>query len=171
MIMNWTKRLIEKLTRKGYRQAYVAEHVRTGIAYQIRALRDERGWSQKLLAEKLDKPQSVVSRLEDPDYGKLSVATLLEVAATYDVALVIRYVSFPEFLRHYDDVTPRALGAPSFSVQQFQPIAAVRWAADNRMRHRYSASASAPRSWSLVTANQPIAKSPPLPVNAPTSTP
>jgi transcriptional regulator with XRE-family HTH domain len=81
-----TKRLFEKLKSKPYRQAYVAEHVRTGIAYQIRSLRAQRGWSQKRLAEEMGKPQSVVSRLEDPDYGKLSVQTILEGAAVFDVA-------------------------------------------------------------------------------------
>jgi transcriptional regulator with XRE-family HTH domain len=97
----------------------VAEHVRTGISYQIRALRAQRGWSQKKLAEEIGKPQSVVSRLEDPDYGKLSVQTLLEVASAFDVALLIQYVNFPEFLKRTRDVSQEALRADSFDANQF----------------------------------------------------
>jgi transcriptional regulator with XRE-family HTH domain len=116
-------RLFEKLRSKSYREAYVAEHVRTGIAYQIRALRTQRGWSQKKLAEEMGKPQSVVSRLEDPDYGKVSVQTILDGAAAFDVALLVQYVSFPEFLRRSRDVSPEALRADSFDEQQLLSIA------------------------------------------------
>ncbi len=117
-----TKRLFEKLKSKSYREAYVAEHVRTGIAYQIRALRTQRGWSQKRLAEEMGKPQSVVSRLEDPDYGKVSIQTVLEGAAAFDVALLVQYVSFPEFLRRTQDVSPEALRVDRFDEQQLRPI-------------------------------------------------
>lgn len=122
MFANLSKRLFEKLKSKSYRDAYVAEHVRTGIAYQIRALRRQRGWSQKRLAEEMGKPQSVVSRLEDPDYGKVSVQTVLDGAAAFDVALLIQYVSFPEFLRRTEHVSPEALQVDSFDERQFFPI-------------------------------------------------
>ena len=85
------------------------EHVQTGISYQSRTLRAQRGWAQKKLADVMGKPQSVVSRLENPDYGKLSVSTLLEFAAAFDVALLIQFVSFPEFLRRTRDVSPKHL--------------------------------------------------------------
>ena len=113
-IAKLSKRLIERLRNPEYRSAYVAENVRTRIAYQIRALRAQRGWQQKTLAEKMGKPQSVVSRLEDPDYGKPSVQTLLEVAAAFDVALVIELVSFRDFLNRTRDASLINLRAPSF---------------------------------------------------------
>jgi transcriptional regulator with XRE-family HTH domain len=121
MFANLSKRLFEKLKSKSYRDAYVAEHVRTGISYQIRALRAQRGWSQKRLAEEMGKPQSVVSRLEDPDYGKVSIQTVLDGAAAFDVALLVQYISFPEFLRRTRDVSPEALRVDSFDEQQLLP--------------------------------------------------
>ena len=36
VFLKLSKAIIEKLTRKVYRDAYVAENVRTGISYQIR---------------------------------------------------------------------------------------------------------------------------------------
>lgn len=118
MIATLSKKLIEKLMRKSYRDEYVAENVKTGIAYQIRALRDQRGWSQKVLAAEMDKPQSVVSRMEDPDYGKLSVQSLLDVAAAFDVALLVKFVSLPEMIIKTRDVSPKALEADSFDEAQ-----------------------------------------------------
>lgn len=123
MIANLTRRLFEKLSRKPYREAYVAEHVATGIAHQIRALREQRGWNQRAFAQKLGKPQSVVSRLEDPDYGKYSLTSLLEIADTFDVALNVRFASFPEFLRLYSNVTPEAFEVESFEDSSFVPNA------------------------------------------------
>jgi transcriptional regulator with XRE-family HTH domain len=119
IISTLSERLFDRLLRKSYRDAYVAEHVRTGIAMQIRAMRDMRGWQQKELAKAMKKPQSVLSRIEDPDYGKPTVQTLLEVASAFDVALLIQFVSYPEFLRRTKDVSTAALDAASFDETDF----------------------------------------------------
>jgi transcriptional regulator with XRE-family HTH domain len=104
----------EDLADKEFRHAYAARHITTGIAYQIRALREQRGWSQAELGRQAGKPQSVISRLESPDYGKLSVQTLLELAAAFDVALMVRFVSFSDLLERTRDLSPEALAVPSF---------------------------------------------------------
>jgi len=36
--------------------------------------------------------------MENPDYGKYSITTLLELAAAFDVALVVRFAPFSELL-------------------------------------------------------------------------
>jgi transcriptional regulator with XRE-family HTH domain len=113
-IPNISKKLFERLQRKSFRRAYLAEHIRRGIAYQIRALRDQREWKQGRFAKLLGKPQSVVSRLEDPSYGKLTVQTLLEVANVFDVALQIRFVSYSSFLQNTRDVSTASMEVPSF---------------------------------------------------------
>ncbi len=123
MFASFSKRLLSKLRSKKYRDAYVAENVRTGIAYQIRAMREQRdAMSQKDLGKLMHKPQSVVSRLEDPDYGKLTLQTLLRVAAAFDVALLVQFVTHEEFLRRTLDVSPRALEVDSFSSIQLQKL-------------------------------------------------
>ncbi|MEO8883058.1 MAG: hypothetical protein ABI377_06570, partial [Devosia sp.] len=50
-----------------------------------------------------------ISRLESTEYGKASVQTLLDIASANDVALVVRFVSYPEFLAQTSDMSPQAL--------------------------------------------------------------
>lgn len=106
--------MLRELRGKEYREGYVEGHVRGGIAHQIRALREARGWSQGELARRAGKPQSVINRLENPEYGKFSISTLLELASTFDVALMVRFVSFGEMVNRYSDLSPDALNVTSF---------------------------------------------------------
>jgi transcriptional regulator with XRE-family HTH domain len=106
-------KLLAKLKSKKYRDAYVAAEVTTGIAYQIRALREQRGWTQWDLGNQLKKGQNAVSRLEDPDYGRLTVKTLTELASAYDVGLLVKFVPFSKFLTE-TATTPSQLEAIGF---------------------------------------------------------
>ncbi|MDX2205660.1 MAG: helix-turn-helix transcriptional regulator [Hyphomicrobiaceae bacterium] len=116
------QRLVEKLSKPEYRHAYVSEHVRRGIAHQVRAMREQpsRGWNQGELSRRLDKPQSTVSRIEDPGYGKVTVQTLLELAAAFDVALSIRFVDFPTFVSATRALTDASMQVDGFDVSQFK---------------------------------------------------
>lgn len=112
---SWTQTLLKELRSKEFRDAYVAENIKIGIASQIRALREALGWSQSELGQHTGKPQSAISRLEDPDYGRLSLKTLLELASAFDVALLVRFVSFGELVARNKDQSPRALAVPGYT--------------------------------------------------------
>ena len=100
---------LTKFARKSYRDGYLQSKVRGMIAYQIQALREKTGLNQTEFAKKISKTQSVVSRLEDTDYGRVSVQTLLDVACALDVALVVKFASYPDFLFQTRDVSVAAL--------------------------------------------------------------
>lgn len=117
----WRRKLADRLSNRDYRHAYVAEHVRTWIAQQIRALREERGWSQGELGQRSGKPQSVISRLEDPDYGKLTIQTLLDISEAFDVALEVRFVDFPTFVQRSRDLSTEAMRVSSFAATSLAP--------------------------------------------------
>lgn len=120
MIGSFRQNLIQDLQDKEFRTAYVSEHLRAGISHQIRALREQRGWSQAELGRKAGKPQSVISRAEDPDYGKFSLQTLLDLAVAFDVALFMRFISFSELLESVAGLSPSALRAVDFAHDDFR---------------------------------------------------
>ncbi len=112
---------LDKLSSKDYRHSYLKEMTTGWIVHQIRELRNERCWSQSRLGDEASKPQSAIARIEDPDYGKWSVSTLLEIAEAFDVALQVRFVDWPSFLSSTDDSSPERMRVPSFSVEAFTP--------------------------------------------------
>lgn len=112
------KNLVQKLiANKGYRDAYVAEHVRNGLSFQLRTIRERLGWSQARMGQEVGKPQNVISRLEDPDYGRPNVQTLLEIAAGLNMALLVKFVPFSKLLREYEDVSPDALAVKPINAE------------------------------------------------------
>jgi len=78
-------------------------------------MREKRGWTQAQLANLTGMTQNGISRLEDENYGNLTVNTILRIAEAFDVALIVKIVPFSKFLQEYKDVTETGLVAESFA--------------------------------------------------------
>jgi hypothetical protein len=99
--------LAEKFHDKRYRDGYVAAHTRGVLARQMRNFRGE--LSQADFAAKIGKQKTVIARLENSAYGGWSLRTMLEIARKRDVAVFVRFVDFPTFLKYTDDISDNAL--------------------------------------------------------------
>lgn len=119
------ERVLEAISDKETRDAYVADHVRVYIALALRAMREqaERGWSQGQLAEKMGTSQSVVSRLENPDYGRLSLQSLFEVASALDVPLSVEFPDWETWFSRHSRISKEELERKSFDLKSLQSSA------------------------------------------------
>lgn len=107
--------LKKALRDKEYREAFVRQQIETHLPFQIKAMRRAEGWNQARLGEKLGKPQSVVSRLERPDYGRFNINTLIEIAAVFDVGLLVTFVPFNHLLDRASGFSASDVKVSSFS--------------------------------------------------------
>lgn len=108
------KQIAASLQDKEYRQAFVAAQISNGLPFQIRSTREDRGWTQCELAERVGMSQEAISRLESFSYGKFTLQTLKRLAAAFDVALVVRFVPFSEIVDWSAKLSPGDLAVPDF---------------------------------------------------------
>jgi transcriptional regulator with XRE-family HTH domain len=106
--------LIADLQSKKFRDAFVSSRVSNTLALQIRAMRQERGWSQAYLAELLGTSQNAVYRLESPQYGKPSITTLKRLASIFDVGLSVWFSPFSKLVDRVTNLSTDDILVPSF---------------------------------------------------------
>lgn len=109
-----TNLLKTKLNNKEYRDAFAAEYIYSRIPLKIRAMRDRRHMSQQQLAERAGVRQEWISRLEDPNYGRLTLSTLLKLASAFDVALNVDFVPFSEIFDRSTQLSPENFDVRSY---------------------------------------------------------
>jgi transcriptional regulator with XRE-family HTH domain len=113
--VNAFSQLWKKLAKsKKYREEFVATQVKRGIPFQIRALLKKRGLSQDELALRGRVTQGVVSRAANPDYGNLTLNTIVRIAAGFDVAFIGKFVPFSELGKWFTDLSEDSLDLKSF---------------------------------------------------------
>jgi transcriptional regulator with XRE-family HTH domain len=99
---------------KEYADAFVAAEVATGLPFQIRALRKAQKWSQQELAERTGQHQKTISDFENPNYGgKYAVASLLRLAAVFDVALIVRFAPMSDLVDWAATLSPDKIKVPA----------------------------------------------------------
>ena len=58
--------------------------------------------------------QEWISKLEDPNYGRLTLATLLKLASAFDVALNVDFVPFSEIFNRSTNLSPENFDVPTY---------------------------------------------------------
>jgi transcriptional regulator with XRE-family HTH domain len=114
MTLEVRAQLLESLRDPEYRREFVAEHLSTGLAFQLRHLRESREWTQEGLAQQIGKTQELISQWENPDYGRYSLTTLKAFAEVFDVALLVKFAPFSELVDWVTGLTSERLAPKSF---------------------------------------------------------
>lgn len=117
--MSFFKTMWTKLKRsKKYREEFVAASVRRSFPEQVRSIMKRRDISQAELAHASRLTQGAVSRASDPDYGRLTLHTIIRVAAGLDMAVIIRLIPFSRFVRDYDKTSEETLAGVKTFVEE-----------------------------------------------------
>ncbi len=110
-----TSKTIKRLKKgREHRAAYVSSKINIGLPFQIRALRNQRGWDQKTLALEAGMAQPRISALENPGYGRFTLETLKRLANAFDIDLVVTFAPFSEGTQLFDSFSPDEFAVPSF---------------------------------------------------------
>ena len=88
--------LAEEFKDAEYASGYAESHVDCVIAASIKVLREQRGWTQKQLAEKIGTKQESISRMEDVNYSVWSLSTLKKLADAFGVRVKVTFEDFSQ---------------------------------------------------------------------------
>lgn len=107
-------KLLQELKNDEERDAFVSELINETIPFQIRALREQRGWHQKELAERAGMLQAAISRAENPNYAKFNLETLKRLASAFKVGLLVRFAPLIDLVEWESNLSPDSLKVSSF---------------------------------------------------------
>lgn len=156
-------RLLKRFRDPEYRHSYLESFLNSVVSMQIRALRERKTWTQEKLATEIGTTQSVVSRIESPDYSGWRIDTLRKVARAFDMALSVKFVSHGDAIadieRFGEDklIRPEFKNDPVFSEtenKRFTTISTKQFVNFVEFRERRN-------SWPLLATAGSVAADPP----------
>lgn len=109
-----SQRLATEFPDPEYRHSYTGDFLNTCVAAQIKALREQRGWTQAQLAERAQMKQSRISAMEDVNYSSWSIRTLARLAEAFDVALAVCFKSFSARIEDIERFSSSELLVPPY---------------------------------------------------------
>jgi ribosome-binding protein aMBF1 (putative translation factor) len=95
------RQIVNRRSRRSavYRRTFERTLQQIDLALLVREMREEAGFTQTELAEKVGTTQSVIARLENADYAGHSLMMLERIAAACGVGLRLRAEKKPNFER------------------------------------------------------------------------
>lgn len=106
-------KLIEKLKNREYRDSFVTSSVDVGVAFQIRALRKKKKYTQNALAEMANMKQERISALENPDRAP-NISTLQRLANAFDMGLIVEIAPISKLVEKSLNLSEESFNVPSF---------------------------------------------------------
>jgi transcriptional regulator with XRE-family HTH domain len=108
------EKLRQDLADVEQRHLIVDAEIRNLIPLQIRAMREDRDWTQTEMAKKLGTTQNAISRLENPQSNLPTIPTLERIAEVFDVALLVRFAPFSGFINIIGEPSSKSVAVPSY---------------------------------------------------------
>lgn len=107
--------LVARLGSAEFRALFNEWQIRYSISNQVKQLRNKAGWTIETLANKTGLCFQTLVRIENLLNYKAfpKVESLVKIASAFDVALIIRFVSWAEMLYRWIIITPQ--GVKSFT--------------------------------------------------------
>jgi transcriptional regulator with XRE-family HTH domain len=110
--MSERSNLISRLrTNRDSRAAYIRAKLDVLIPSQLRALRLRQSMTQAVLADEAGMKQSRISAMETPGKTNFNLETLVSLAATFKVGLIVNFVPFSRMLRWENEYSQDAFDA------------------------------------------------------------
>jgi hypothetical protein len=124
----WSEQFVRQLSDKEVRREFVADQIRARLALLIRSMREQpdRKWTQAELGQRAGKPQNVISRFEDPNYGKMSLQSLFDLADAFDLPVWIDMPEWSEWFALICDVPNQATHRSGFDLEKLAEQARMR---------------------------------------------
>lgn len=128
--------LLVEFRDKEYAHGYVNQFYDIAIAAQIKALREQHGWSQEDLAKSAGMKQERISLLENVDYDAWTMKTLRQLGEAFDVVARVSFVEFSDAIVDIINLRAEKLTVPereqsldNFSTKQLRTKSDGDWGA------------------------------------------
>jgi transcriptional regulator with XRE-family HTH domain len=82
------------LRQPEFSEGYAESFLDSFVATQLKVLREQNGWSQTQLAERMGKKQTVISRSERVNYSSWSISTLKQYARAFRLRLRVSFETY-----------------------------------------------------------------------------
>jgi transcriptional regulator with XRE-family HTH domain len=116
---SYKEELLKNLEDPEYRKSFVETHINNGIAFQIRTMRHNRKLKQEDLGKLAGMKQEAICRIENPNYGNFTLNTLKEIAAAFNVALMVRFIPFGDLIKWDLNLSSKSLEVPSYDQDSY----------------------------------------------------
>ena len=110
------ERISELRKSKASRASYIRSKLNVLIPSQIRALRQKLFETQVALGKEAEMKQSRISAMERPGAVQFNIETLVRLASTFKLGLVIKFVPFSEMLKWENDFNQDAFSPATIDV-------------------------------------------------------
>lgn len=149
-------KILEEIKDKESRDIFVAEHVSTGLPFQIHALREKLGITQAELARRAKMAQERISVLENPNSEFIpKINTLLKLANVFDVPVIVKFGTWEELFEWETNLSPELLAPENFD-EALESLECLASGSTATQRLRVGSASTIERGWVIDRSTKAV---------------